>query len=307
MVAHWRREKESKMRLLFFDDYRLGLLRGTGVHDVTPALGAAGGAPQDRLTALIGRFAELRGTIQEEADRTAAVPLVGLRVRAAVPRPAKIVCAAVNYREHGHHASLPIEFFLKSTEAILDPDGTVELPPFPAKVFQHEAELGVVIGRVAKRVAATDALNYVFAYVPFCDVSARGLEPRSYFTGKSFDTFAPIGPVLVTADEVPDPQGLRVELDVNSDARQRFSTDDMANPVAELIAFASSVTTLRPGDVIATGTNHQALSPLQHGDRVEIRIGDWPALRFNVRDPLGRAWTREIDPEMAARARQSRG
>jgi 2-keto-4-pentenoate hydratase/2-oxohepta-3-ene-1,7-dioic acid hydratase in catechol pathway len=295
------------MRLVFFDDYRLGLVQGDRVYDVTVALGDVSGlSPQGRLVALIERFDEIKSTLVEAAGSSISAAIGETRLRATVPYPAKIICAAVNYREHGHHASLPIEFFLKSPEAILDPEGTVELPPAPAKVFQHEAELGVVIGKTAKRVSAAEALSYIFAYTPFCDVSARGLEPRSFFSGKSFDTFAPIGPVLVTADEVPNPQALRVELDVNGDPRQRFGTDDMANGVAALIEYASSVTTLRPGDVIATGTNHQALSPLQDGDRVEIRISDWPALRFSVHDPLRRSWERVVDPEMAARAKQAR-
>jgi 2-keto-4-pentenoate hydratase/2-oxohepta-3-ene-1,7-dioic acid hydratase in catechol pathway len=295
------------MRLVFFGEYRLGLLRGDQVADVTAALGdLAQREPEARVLAFVERFPELRPAIDAAAIGASTVPLASLRLRAPVPRPRKIICAAVNYRELGHHASLPIEFFIKSSEAVLDPAGTVELPPAQAKVFQHEAELAAIIGRRARRVPAADALSYVFGYTTFCDVSARGLEPRSYFTGKSFDTFAPMGPVIVTADEVGDPQKLPVALDLNGDPRQRFGTDDMANSVAALIEHASSVTTLLPGDVIATGTNHQALSPLQDGDAVEIRISDWPPLRFTVRDPQKRTWAREIDPEMAARARQPR-
>jgi 2-keto-4-pentenoate hydratase/2-oxohepta-3-ene-1,7-dioic acid hydratase in catechol pathway len=294
------------MRLVFFDEYRLGLVRGDVVHDVTPAVGMLPREPEARAIGLVEMVKVLGPTIEQAANAVAGVPLAGLRLRAPIPRPAKIVCAAVNYREHGHHQSLPIEMFLKSPEAVLDPGGTVVLPPVQARVFQHEAELAVIIARRARAVAAGDALGFVAGYTTFCDVSARGIEPRSYFTGKSWDTFAPIGPVLVTPDEVPNPQALNVELDVNGEPRQRFNTDDMANSVAELIAFASTVCTLLPGDVIATGTNHQALGALQQGDRVEIRIADWPALRFSVHDPLDRRWSRELDPEMAARAKQAR-
>jgi 2-keto-4-pentenoate hydratase/2-oxohepta-3-ene-1,7-dioic acid hydratase in catechol pathway len=300
------------VRLLFFDDYRLGLVQGDHLHDVTAALddeaggggaGLAGIAPQERLLRLIGGFAELRPRIEAALERGAVRPLKGLRLRAPVPRPMKLVCAARNYRENGAHRSVPIEFFLKSPEAILDPGGTVELPPQAATIFHHEAELALVIGRTARRVPAAEALEYVFAYTPFVDVSARGLLPRSFFSGKSFDTFAPLGPALVTADEVPDPQRLAIELSVNGETRQRFGTDDMANSVAELIAEASSITTLRPGDVLATGTNHQGLGALQDGDRVELRIESWPSLTFSVRDPLARSWPRGVDEETAARAR----
>jgi 2-keto-4-pentenoate hydratase/2-oxohepta-3-ene-1,7-dioic acid hydratase in catechol pathway len=305
------------VRLVFFDDYRLGLVQGDHIHDVTaalgdasdpagqrvPASGWAGLSPQERLLMLIGGFAELRPRIEPALERGAVRPLRGLRLRAPVPRPMKLICAAGNYKENGAHQSVPIEFFLKSPEAILDPGGTVELPPHQATIFHHEAELALVIGRTARRVSAAEALDHVFAYTPFVDVSARGLIPRSFFSGKSFDTFAPIGPALVTADEVPDPQRLTLELDVNGEPRQRFGTDDMANSVADLIAEASSVTTLRPGDVIATGTNHQGLGALQDSDQVQLRIEGWPPLAFSVRDPLKRSWPRGVDEATAARAR----
>ena len=103
--------------------------------------------------------------------------------------------------------------------------------------------------------------------MPFVDVSARGLY-GGFFIGKSFDTFVPDGPAIVTADEVTDPQHLQLELDVNGEKRQRFGTDDMANTTAALIEHASSITTLRPGDMVATGTNHQGLGALQDGDKV---------------------------------------
>jgi len=295
------------VRFIFFDDYRLGLVRGDQVHDVTELLGdeptLASASPQDRLLILIGGLEEARGRIEDFVRTGRTRRAYGLRLRAPVPRPAKICCAARNYRENGMHTTVPIEFFLKSPESILEPGGVVELPPAEATIFHHEAELAVVIGRAARRVPASSALQYVFGYIPFVDVSARGLMPRSFFSGKSFDTFAPLGPAIVTADEVPDPQRLSIALDVNGTARQRFGTDDMANTVAELIANASSVTTLRPGDIVATGTNHQGLGALQDRDRVTLRIENWPELTFSVRDPLGRSWPRGVDEETARRAR----
>jgi 2-keto-4-pentenoate hydratase/2-oxohepta-3-ene-1,7-dioic acid hydratase in catechol pathway len=228
-----------------------------------------------------------------------------LRLRAPVPRPQKIVCAARNYQEFGVHKNVDIEFFLKSPEAILEPGGTVQLPPHKANIFHHEAELALVIGKTAKNVKAADALDYVFGYLPFVDVSARGLY-GGFFIGKSFDTFAPLGPAIVTADEVSDPQAIKIALDVNGEERQRFGTDDMANTTAKLIEHASSITTLRPGDVLCTGTNHQGLGALQDGDRVSLRIEDWPALEFSVSDPEKRSWPRGIDQATAERARTPR-
>jgi 2-keto-4-pentenoate hydratase/2-oxohepta-3-ene-1,7-dioic acid hydratase in catechol pathway len=301
------------MRLVFFDDYRLGIVQGDRVADATAALGDISGvAPQDRLLMIISGWAELRPQIERVAQAAPSRPLKGMRLRAPVPRPSKIVCAARNYMENGVHRSVPIEFFLKSSEAILEPAGTVELPPQQATIFHHEAELALVIGRTARRVKAAEALDYVFGYLPFVDVSARGLY-GGFFIGKSFDTFAPLGPAIVTADEVPDPQRLSIELDVNGEARQRFATDDMANTTAALIEHASSITTLRPGDVLATGTNHQGLGALQDGDRVSLRIQDrsgtgdgWPALEFSVSDPEKRSWPRGVDEATAERARTPR-
>jgi 2-keto-4-pentenoate hydratase/2-oxohepta-3-ene-1,7-dioic acid hydratase in catechol pathway len=299
------------MRLVFFDDYRLGVVQGDRVADVTSALGEVSDvAPQDRLLMVISGWGELRSRIESAAGAGSSRPLKGLRLRAPVPRPTKIVCAARNYQENGVHRTVPIEFFLKSIEAILEPGGTVELPPQQATIFHHEAEVAVVIGKTARRVKAADALEYVFGYLPFVDVSARGLY-GGFFIGKSFDTFAPMGPVIVTADEVPDPQRLSIELDVNGEARQRFGTDDMANTVGALIEHASAITTLRPGDVLATGTNHQGLGALQDGDRVSLRINDasrngWPALEFSVSDPEKRSWPRGVDEATAERARTPR-
>ena len=292
------------MRLVFFDDYRLGILQGDRVADVTAALGDISGvSPQDRLLMIISGWGELRPQIERVAQ--ASRPLKGMRLRAPVPRPSKIVCAARNYMENGVHRSIPIEFFLKSSDAVLEPGGTVELPPQQATIFHHEAELALVIGRTARRVKAAEALDYVFGYLPFVDVSARGLY-GGFFIGKSFDTFAPMGPAIVTADEVPDPQRLSIELDVSGEPRQRFGSDDMANTTAALIEHASSITTLRPGDVLATGTNHQGLGALQDGDRVSLRIDGWPALEFSVSDPEKRSWPRGVDEATAERARTPR-
>ena len=121
--------------------------------------------------------------------------------------------------------------------------------------------------------------------------------------GKSFDTFTPLGPAIVTVDEVPDPQNLRVTLSVNGELRQDYSTSDMEYSVVEVLAFISSYMTLVPGDVIMCGTNHQGLGALQDGDQVEMTIDGIGTLAVSVRDPQRREWPRGIDQEMAARQR----
>jgi 2-keto-4-pentenoate hydratase/2-oxohepta-3-ene-1,7-dioic acid hydratase in catechol pathway len=169
------------------------------------------------------------------------------------------------------------------------------LPDVPATIFEGEAELAVVIGRRASNVSAAEAMNYVFGYLNFIDGSARGLPPdgNSFYQMKSRDTFAPMGPVLVTADEVPDPQNLQVRLWVNGELKQDFNTSDMAHKIRRCVEWVSSIHALEPGDVIATGTNHRGLSAFQNGDRIELETEGLGRLRVQVRDELKRSWSRE--------------
>ena len=135
-------------------------------------------------------------------------------------------------------------------------------------------------------------------------MSARGIQGalgNSFFLGKCWDTFAPMGPALVTADEIPDPQALQVRLWNNDDPRHDFPTSDMAHPIRELISEFSKVTTLEPGDVIATGVNHQQIGPVQDGDTIRMEIAELgPSLVIHISDPEGREWPRGIDQHFGA-------
>jgi 2-keto-4-pentenoate hydratase/2-oxohepta-3-ene-1,7-dioic acid hydratase in catechol pathway len=169
------------------------------------------------------------------------------------------------------------------------------LPDVPATIFEGEAELAVVIGKRASHVPAAQALDHVFGYVNFIDGSARGLPPAGnvFFQMKSRDTFAPIGPYLVTRDEIADPQKLPIRLWVNGELKQSFNTDDMANSIARCIEWVTSIQTLEPGDILATGTNHRGLSSFMDGDVVELETQGLGRLRINIRDDLKRTWSRE--------------
>ena len=170
-------------------------------------------------------------------------------------------------------------------------------------MFHHEPELAFVIGREARKVEQDEALSYVFGYTNFLDMSARGLQGavgNSFFLGKCWDTFAPMGPALVTADEIADPQDLQVRLWNNDEPRHDFPTSDMAHKITELISEMSKITTLEPGDVIATGVNHQHIGAVQNGDVLRMEIeGLGPPLIINVSDPSGREWPRGIDKSFA--------
>jgi 2-keto-4-pentenoate hydratase/2-oxohepta-3-ene-1,7-dioic acid hydratase in catechol pathway len=278
------------MQIVFYDDNRLGVLAGDGVVDVTHLVGDAGDAPQARLEALIAGWPAIGTTLRDAAAGGTGVPLSGVALKAPVPRPSQLVCAAGNYIEPAHPEPAAFNAFLKATTSIVPTGATVELPDTKASVFHFEPELALVIGKRASHVAPAEAMDCVFGYLQFLDVSARGL-PGGFFLGKSWHTFGPMGPVLVTADEVPDVQALDVELAVNGRVRQSFSTGEMARHLPELLAEVTKVMALEPGDVLATGTHHESLSPIQDGDRVRLSIkGLGPALEVDVHDALKRTW-----------------
>jgi 2-keto-4-pentenoate hydratase/2-oxohepta-3-ene-1,7-dioic acid hydratase in catechol pathway len=262
-------------------------------------------APQELLSGLIARFAQFRPLLEAAVARETGVPLATVQVRPPVPTPTNIVAMAVNYMEDGTRAEpAPINAFLKSANAVIGHGDTMVLPDVPATIFEGEAELAVVIGKRASMVRAAEAMDYVFGYVNFIDGSARGLPPsgNTFYQMKSRDTFAPMGPYLVTADEVPDPHRLAVKLWVNGELKQNFNTSDMAHKIPRCIEWVSSIHTLEPGDVLATGTNHRGLSAFQNGDAIELETEGLGRLRINVRDDLKRTWARETRAE-----RQQRG
>jgi 2-keto-4-pentenoate hydratase/2-oxohepta-3-ene-1,7-dioic acid hydratase in catechol pathway len=285
------------VKILFFDDFKLGVVKGDRVVDVSATVGHIPHVgPHDLIAGLISRFAEYRARLEDAVARRTGTPLADVRLRPPLPKPANIVCMAVNYMEDGTRAEpAPINAFMKSPSAVIGPGDVMVLPDVPATIFEGEAELAVVIGRRATRVSAGDAMAHVFGYVNFIDGSARGLPPsgNTFYQMKSRDTFAPIGPWIVTADEIADPHRLQVELRVNGTVKQRFHTSDMAHRIPRCIEWVTSIHTLEPGDVVATGTNHRGLSAFQDGDAVELETEGLGRLRIGVRDDLKRTWSRQ--------------
>jgi len=178
---------------------------------------------------------------------------------APVPRPGKLICIGLNYRDHAAESKMAIPekpvVFSKFSTAVIGPGEPVVIPPSSSQV-DYEAELAVVIGRTAKNVSSDHALDYVFGYTCFNDVSARDFQfaDGQWQRGKSCDTFAPMGQTIVTADEIPDPHKLSIKLLLNGHAMQDSNTDQLIFGVPRLIEFLSETITLEPGDVIATGT-----------------------------------------------------
>jgi 2-keto-4-pentenoate hydratase/2-oxohepta-3-ene-1,7-dioic acid hydratase in catechol pathway len=285
------------MKILYFDDYKLGVLKGDTVVDVSAVVqGIPHIGPHDLINGLIERFGEYRQKLTDAVARGSGVPLANVKIRPPLPRPINIECMAVNYMEDGTLSEpAPINAFHKSPGAVIGHGDTMVLPDVPATIFEGEAELAVVIGKRARNVKAADAMSYIFGYTNFIDGSARGLPPtgNTFYQMKSRDTFAPLGPYLVTADEIADPQKLQVKLSVNGTIKQNFNTDDMAHKIPRCIEWVSSIHTLEPGDVLATGTNHRGLSSFQDGDVIELECEGLGKLRINVRDDLKRTWGRE--------------
>lgn len=261
------------MRLALFNKGRLGLVDGDDLVDVTEQL-AGPGAPGP--AGALQRYIET--TARDGAGRLdltgcPRVPLTEADLEAPLPRPGKIIGAPVNYLDHKAEMEYTTSIadlgvFLKANSSVIGPGQDILLP-YTDKRTDQEGELGVVIGRTASHVSTDDALDHVFGYTCVLDITVRSGEDRS--TRKSFDTFTPIGPWVVTADEVPDPDTLGLRCDVGGATRQETNTADLIFGVRELIAYTSSVMTLYPGDVIATGTP-AGVGPLGHGDRVVLEI-----------------------------------
>ena len=211
-------------------------------------------------------------------------PLEGLKLMAPVPDPSKVVAIGLNYRDHAREQGTPIPdepiIFAKFPTSVIGPGDTITWDPALTQQVDYEAELAVVIGETARNVKEEDAYSVVAGYTCGNDVSARDLQfgDRQWVRGKSLDTFCPLGPVLVTPDEVPDPQSLAIRAVLNGEVMQDSRTSEMIFGVRELIAFASRAFTLLPGDVILTGTPHgvgvfrQPPVFLKDGDRIEIEI-----------------------------------
>ena len=293
------------MKIVLYDDYKVGLLKDGDVVDVSGVV-PRGKTPQLTIEGLINNFQSLKGGLERQLNEGKTIPLSSVQLRAPMPRPGKIVCMGGNFGEFvGRKGRM--WGFLKSPEAILDPGGTVVLSTEDANIFHHEAELVAVIGHTASKISANGALRNVFGYMCGCDVSGRfPPEVRQQFH-KSFDTFAPIGPCIVTWDEVPDPHQLQVRMWVDGQLRQDYPMSDIAHSIEESLAWMSAMVTLQPGDLFFLGTNHQGIGPLQDGEHAIIEIDNIGRLEFNVSDPLKRRWPKEIDAVSAQDVREGAG
>ncbi len=290
---------------------KLALFQPAGANDVVPGVLTERGVvsvadavplsytPQLTMQGIIDSFERLRPALERRAKDGDPLPLSDVRLRAPLPRPGKILACIANYWEHGALEARPLNMFLKNPDAVIGPGDTIVLPEFTEPwIFMHEAELALVIKGPAKIVKREDWRRAVFGYTGMIDVSARGEGRRTWkagsWLGKSFDTFAPLGPCIATLDEIRDPNDVHVQFWVDGQLRHNYNTDDMEHLVPELVEFATAIMTLNSGDVIACGTNHEGLGPLQDAEVVDFEVHGIGRMRLHVRDPLKRSWDKGI-------------
>ena len=267
------------MKLVNFygsEGVQAGLVRDGGIEDLAVSNLWHGPAPVtlSDISALAGKL---------RAPASPLVPIKSLRLAPVVVTPEKIICVGLNYRRHAIEANMPVPttpvIFGKFANSLSASGERIALPTVDVE-YDYEAELGLVIGREARDVSVDRALDFVAGYCCANDLSARGaqLATSQWMIGKMLDGFLPLGPYLVTTDDIPDPQALRVLCQVNGEVRQLSWTSDMIFSVAEIVAFLSRYATLKPGDVIITGTpegvqmGQKTPVWLKPGDEVAIDI-----------------------------------
>jgi 2-keto-4-pentenoate hydratase/2-oxohepta-3-ene-1,7-dioic acid hydratase in catechol pathway len=290
-------EEDDPVKLAVFDDFRIGLVEGDQVHDVTTALPTAlEHFPDQRMNWLIAHWPEARLALQRCRADVDPRPVSSIRLLPPSPAARHVFAAPANYRKHiGELGDRAVTkkgrsareqgFFLKAPSSMIGDGGTIYLPKGSARRFDHEAELAVIVGKAGRNVPRARAMEHVFGYSCLIDATMRiepgtGEEERSM--RKSFEGFTPLGPFLVTADEVADAETLENRLWVNDHLRQQANTRDMIVGIAELIELISSVLPINIGDVIATGTP-DGVGPIAAGDSVRIAIDRVGEMTVQVR------------------------
>ncbi|WP_019910100.1 fumarylacetoacetate hydrolase family protein [Paenibacillus sp. HW567] len=298
------------MRLLNFwesGELRLGVKRDEGILDVAAAVSAmpegTAATPPGTLREVLDGGAEALRRLREFVDR---LPLSGvgamsfyrnedhLEFAPCVPDPGKIICIGLNYRRHAEETGMPLPeypiLFSKFANALAGHGAEVPLPRSTQKV-DYEAELGIVIGRTVKNVSEEEALDAVFGYFAANDLSARDLQTRTsqWLAGKSCDRFAPVGPYVVSKDEVGDPGLLSIQCSVNGEVRQQSSTADMIFDCKQLVSYISHCMTLSPGDIILTGTPEGVVMGYPPEKQIYLQPGDEVAVEI---EKLGRLTNR---------------
>lgn len=286
------------MKIARYDEGAIGAIVDGGVRDLTSLIDQPWRDTPFAINDLIARWDELEGPAAELAAQGPERGLDEVRLLAPTPRPQHLFAAPLNYRPHvaemvdskhapvalrAEHSAAGLGFFLKPSGSISGPEEPILLPPLPGRSFHHEIELAVVIGAGARGLNAATARQHIFGYVPLLDITLRteGERQEERVMRKSYESFTPIGPYVTTADEIDDPNRLDLHLAVNGESRQKANTADLIVGVEELVATASNVLPLSPGDVYATGTP-EGVGPITVGDTVTAGVEALGELRIAV-------------------------
>lgn len=280
------------MKLVSYDSGQLGVVTDRGVVDITDLSGiTADFWPPVGMVRLIAEFETNQSRIAEAIASRPAKPLNAVRLDAPVRWPNKVIAFPANYNAHidemkgvgtgviSKFKASGQGFFLKANSSLSGPADGIVLPPIAGREIHHECELGIIIGKRGRGIGRAQARDYIFGFTCLLDMVVRGAEER--VMRKSYDTFCPTGPWIVTADEIADMDRISMSLTVNGEHRQSASTKDLIVDIPEMIAMASAVMTLEPGDVIATGTP-AGVGPVKEGDVVEIVIDGVGSMKLQV-------------------------
>lgn len=298
------------MKIADFSHGRIGVIDGDSIADISDVVGHDPASwPPTGMLRLIASFDQLKPKILAKLPSAARIPLSKAQLNCPVPWPNKVIAYPANYHAHidemktgtGLISTFNASgqgFFLKSNSSLSGPRDPIVLPALPDREIHHECELAIIVGKGGRSISRERAPDHIFGYSCLIDVVVRGKEER--VMRKSFDSFCPMGPFVTTADEVPRYGDIDLELRVNGELRQKANTRDLIVDVPEMIVMASSVMTLYPGDIIASGTP-SGVGPLKVDDRVLIRIAGVGEMTLDVKqgkDGAHQVWTKA--PAMTA-------
>lgn len=295
------------MRLVCFDDYRIGVLDGAGVHDVSSVVPKWGPGDIYGMNRLIAGWESLRPAIERAAKESPARSLEQVRLKAPLPAPTHLLAAPANYKAHmdemkaqgfgmrgaagtGHDSADTLGFFMKATGSISGPQDPIELPmkDYPDRRFDHEGEIAFILNRTAKAVSPEQAEDYIFGYTIMIDATLRASQERNEerVQRKSFATFSPMGPCITTADEIGDWRKLNVKLWLNGEQKQDAHATDMIVDIPNLLSRASHIMPLWPGDIYTTGSP-PGVGRISPGDTVVVEAGGIGKMTLPV---VARGW-----------------
>ncbi len=280
------------MKIANFNQGRIGIVEGNSIADVSDVVGYDPVSwPPTGMLRFIASFDHIKPQLSQMLRSAERISLSKAQLNCPVAWPNKVIAYPANYYAHidemktgtGLISTFNASgqgFFLKANSSLSGPTDPIVLPALPDREIHHECELAIIIGKGGRSISRERAHEDIFGYSCLIDVVVRGKEER--VMRKSFDSFCPMGPYLTTADEIPRYDDIDLELSVNGELRQKANTRDLIVGVPEMIAMASSVMTLYPGDIIASGTP-AGVGPLKAGDRVTIRIGGVGEMTLDVK------------------------